>query len=82
MPRDPNYPVVGWRYRHYKGGEYVVEGFGYYEPKGKVEVCVIYTPVEARHALPWIRPLYGVGGWCTEVKPGVSRFILTTSGVP
>lgn len=66
------HPVVGGRYRHYKGGEYVVEGFCRYELNG--EVGVLYSPCEAGHGLPWIRPLRGDGGWLTPVAPSVSRF--------
>ena len=53
-PRESSTGLKTGRYRHYKGGEYCVEGVATHSETG--EQLVVYRPLYGEGAL-WVRPL-------------------------
>lgn len=68
-------PIPGLAYRHYKGEEYVVQGFAM--DTATEAMVVIYRPLDPeKRDQCYTRPLTGPGGWLTPVRldgPRTSR---------
>jgi hypothetical protein len=52
--KDSTPPLKPGRYRHYKGGEYEVQGVATHSETG--EQLVVYSPLYGERGL-WVRPL-------------------------
>ena len=82
MPKaDPNQlrqlleqcPPAGSRFRHYKGGEYVVRGAAILE--ATLEPLVLYSPLgEDARDICWARPLSVWNGLVEAGEERVARF--------
>ena len=53
-PADKTTTLKKGRYRHFKGGEYAVQGIATHSETG--ELLVVYTPLYGEGGL-WVRPL-------------------------
>jgi hypothetical protein len=66
-------PPAGSRFRHYKGGEYVVVGAAILE--ATLEPVVLYSPVEGDGSgICWVRLLSVWGSWVQVGEEQIRRF--------
>jgi hypothetical protein len=63
-----NLPAPGSRWRHYKGGEYVIVRVGFIEDD--LTPCVVYESTDG-HETVWVRPL---DDFMTPLSPHRWRF--------